>query len=193
MDGEEAAQQKAVRRACKIIEQNPSIKTVNDLAEEVGLSTRYFHSIFKNLIGITPGEYLKLRKGTTDLVVDEVSSTSAGYNEPAELSTNIRLVSGSPMEEHVNHEVCLADMGAVTPLSLPQTDQTAACHSGQKRPLLTELSAWDLSSLGDNHFLHFGSQDSSFSISNLEWLAQNNLFAIGGGSLTSSHPASSSF
>lgn len=53
------AQQRAIRKACRILKQASKIKTVNELAKAVQLSPRYFHSIFKKAMGMTLREYAR--------------------------------------------------------------------------------------------------------------------------------------
>jgi len=62
----EDPQEKAVERACGLIEEAATSKEpkgfrLQDLAKLVGLTPRYFHKIFKDKTGLTPKEYAKSR------------------------------------------------------------------------------------------------------------------------------------
>jgi AraC family transcriptional regulator, regulatory protein of adaptative response / methylated-DNA-[protein]-cysteine methyltransferase len=46
-----------VTQACRIIEESETVPGLKDLAQRVGLSTYYFHRVFKQVTGLTPGEY----------------------------------------------------------------------------------------------------------------------------------------
>jgi AraC family transcriptional regulator of adaptative response/methylated-DNA-[protein]-cysteine methyltransferase len=58
-DGEsQAAESLAlVAKACRIIERSEEPPSLSDLAQAVGLSTRYFHRMFKASTGLTPKDY----------------------------------------------------------------------------------------------------------------------------------------
>lgn len=59
----QAAHKKAVRKACELIDTAGGVVTQESLAGSVGLSPRYFHGVFKAVMGITPGAYaMKVRK-----------------------------------------------------------------------------------------------------------------------------------
>ncbi|EJL37705.1 O-6-methylguanine DNA methyltransferase [Caulobacter sp. AP07] len=47
-----------VARACRIIERSEEPPSLSDLAEAVGLSTGYFHRLFKAATGLTPKDYV---------------------------------------------------------------------------------------------------------------------------------------
>jgi AraC family transcriptional regulator of adaptative response/methylated-DNA-[protein]-cysteine methyltransferase len=75
-----------VTLACRIIEESESAPGLEELAKRVGLSTYYFHRVFKQITGLTPGEYalahrskrvrqeLGRRQTVTEAIFD------AGYN-----------------------------------------------------------------------------------------------------------------
>jgi methylphosphotriester-DNA--protein-cysteine methyltransferase len=54
-----AEHNKAVRKACELMDAAGGRLTLEDLASDVGLSPRYFHGIFKSLMGVTPGDYAR--------------------------------------------------------------------------------------------------------------------------------------
>lgn len=49
----------AVQRACRLIEGSEQPPTLADLASFVGISATHFHRIFKELLGLTPKEYVE--------------------------------------------------------------------------------------------------------------------------------------
>ncbi|KAI5918127.1 hypothetical protein F4810DRAFT_693426 [Camillea tinctor] len=52
-----ATQKKAVETACHYVYERAGDLQLNDLAGHVGLSPRYFHGLFKQVVGTTPGAY----------------------------------------------------------------------------------------------------------------------------------------
>lgn len=74
---------KAVRKACKLMDAAGGRLTLENLAGCVGLSPRYFHGIFKNLMGVTPSVYamgVRKEKAILTSLGGEKSSLS-GRNE----------------------------------------------------------------------------------------------------------------
>ncbi|HVG33270.1 MAG TPA: bifunctional DNA-binding transcriptional regulator/O6-methylguanine-DNA methyltransferase Ada [Pyrinomonadaceae bacterium] len=75
-----------VTEACRIIEESESVPGLKDLAERVGLSTYYFHRVFKQATGLTPREYAAAHRskrvrrelGRTQTVTEAIFD--AGYN-----------------------------------------------------------------------------------------------------------------
>jgi len=75
-----------VTEACRIIEESETLPGLKDLAERVGLSTYYFHRVFKQVTGLTPREYaaahrskrLRHELGRTQTVTEAIFD--AGYN-----------------------------------------------------------------------------------------------------------------
>ncbi|KAI8626458.1 hypothetical protein F5Y19DRAFT_223517 [Xylariaceae sp. FL1651] len=53
----QASAEKQVAMACKFVRQRKGDVQLFDLAAHVGLSPRYFHGLFKQIVGITPGAY----------------------------------------------------------------------------------------------------------------------------------------
>jgi AraC family transcriptional regulator of adaptative response/methylated-DNA-[protein]-cysteine methyltransferase len=51
-----------IQQACRIIDENESPPSLNDLADQVGLSPFHFHRLFKAAIGITPKAYADARR-----------------------------------------------------------------------------------------------------------------------------------
>ncbi|KEZ45520.1 hypothetical protein SAPIO_CDS1845 [Scedosporium apiospermum] len=52
------AHEEAVKRACEALRAaNGKTITLETLAGEAGLSSRYFHGVFKKIVGVTPREY----------------------------------------------------------------------------------------------------------------------------------------
>jgi AraC family transcriptional regulator, regulatory protein of adaptative response / methylated-DNA-[protein]-cysteine methyltransferase len=52
-----AVHEAAVARACRLIETADKEPTLDELAKEAGISSYYFHRVFKALTGVTPKEY----------------------------------------------------------------------------------------------------------------------------------------
>jgi AraC family transcriptional regulator of adaptative response/methylated-DNA-[protein]-cysteine methyltransferase len=75
-----------VTKACRIIEESETVPGLKDLAERVGLSTYYFHRVFKQVTGLTPREYAAAHRskrvrhelGRTPTVTEAIFD--AGYN-----------------------------------------------------------------------------------------------------------------
>lgn len=81
----EDTQQLAVEKACKLIDEaikndDPKAFRLQDLSNSVGLTTRYFHKIFKDKMGMTPKEY-------ASLIGDMQSSSSATPGMTESLAT----------------------------------------------------------------------------------------------------------
>ncbi|KAK4040442.1 metal binding domain of Ada-domain-containing protein [Parachaetomium inaequale] len=58
-----AQHRKAVRKACELMDAAGGRLTLETLANSVGLSPRYFHGVFKGLMGVTPSVYaVRVRK-----------------------------------------------------------------------------------------------------------------------------------
>jgi AraC family transcriptional regulator of adaptative response/methylated-DNA-[protein]-cysteine methyltransferase len=51
-----------IQQACRIIDETESPPSLNDLADQVGLSPFHFHRLFKAAIGITPKAYADARR-----------------------------------------------------------------------------------------------------------------------------------
>jgi methylphosphotriester-DNA--protein-cysteine methyltransferase len=59
----QAGHKKAVRKACEMMDAAGGVLTLESLACSVGLSPRYFHGVFKTVMGLTPSAYaMKIRK-----------------------------------------------------------------------------------------------------------------------------------
>lgn len=75
-----------VTKACRLIEKSDSLPGLNELAAEAGLSTYYFHRIFKAITGITPKAYaaaLRARRIRAKLARSDTITNAildAGYN-----------------------------------------------------------------------------------------------------------------
>jgi AraC family transcriptional regulator, regulatory protein of adaptative response / methylated-DNA-[protein]-cysteine methyltransferase len=86
-------QTQAVLAACRLIEQSESRLGLADLANKVGLSSRHFHRVFKDVTGVTPLDYFKARqialigksvtssKSVTDAIYDAGFSSSGRFYE----------------------------------------------------------------------------------------------------------------
>ncbi|KAK4154691.1 metal binding domain of Ada-domain-containing protein [Chaetomidium leptoderma] len=62
-ESKKAQHRKAVRKACELMDGAGGRVTLETLATSVGLSPRYFHGIFKDVMGVTPSAYaVKARK-----------------------------------------------------------------------------------------------------------------------------------
>ena len=53
-----------VARVCRLIEESEEVPTLADLAQAAGLSTGYFHRLFKNVTGLTPKDYAEAHKAS---------------------------------------------------------------------------------------------------------------------------------
>lgn len=69
--GGDDGQEKAAQRARKIIGRAQGSVTLKTVAEEVGLSSRYLHGIFKKVFGVTPGAYAEELRRTEGHMVEE--------------------------------------------------------------------------------------------------------------------------
>ncbi|KAH7399340.1 metal binding domain of Ada-domain-containing protein [Pyrenochaeta sp. MPI-SDFR-AT-0127] len=83
----EDPQERAVEKACLLIDEalknnTPKAFRLQDLAEKVGLTPRYFHKIFKDKTGVTPKEYAKVKKA------EQSSPTSVPILSGSEASTS---------------------------------------------------------------------------------------------------------
>ena len=59
----EAAHARAVTRACRSIEQAEQAPSLDELAQEAGLSPHHFHRVFKAATGLTPKAYAQAHRG----------------------------------------------------------------------------------------------------------------------------------
>lgn len=53
-----------VARACRLIEESEEVPTLADLAQAAGLSTGYFHRLFKSVTGLTPKDYAEAHQAS---------------------------------------------------------------------------------------------------------------------------------
>lgn len=75
-----------VTLACRIMEESETVPGLEDLAKRVGMSTYYFHRVFKQVTGLTPREYAAAHRskrvrhelGRTPTVTEAIFD--AGYN-----------------------------------------------------------------------------------------------------------------
>ena len=88
-----AVQRCVIERACRDIEDAAEIPSLDDLADAAGYSPAYFHRVFKQIVGVAPGDYaravrrLRLRDGMqtrpgrmADIILDAgYGSLAAGY------------------------------------------------------------------------------------------------------------------
>ena len=59
----QAGHKRAVRKACELMDAAGGVVTLESLADSVGLSPRYFHGVFKAIMGLTPTAHaMKVQK-----------------------------------------------------------------------------------------------------------------------------------
>ena len=95
LDTENAA---IVAKACHLIEQSEEIPSLTELADAVGLSSGYFHRLFKRVTGLTPKNYAighragRVRRGLNKSRSVTEAIYDAGFNSSGrfyEQSTNL--------------------------------------------------------------------------------------------------------
>ncbi len=75
-----------IAAACRLIEEAPELPALGDLASRVGLSTYYFHRLFKSITGLTPKAYAtanrtnRLRRHLSRGLTVTQAIYDAGYN-----------------------------------------------------------------------------------------------------------------
>ncbi len=75
-----------VERICRFIEKSETVPTLDELAKQAGLSTYYFHRLFKTMTGLTPKAYVTAhqhKRIKNELDQDSTIShaiVDAGYN-----------------------------------------------------------------------------------------------------------------
>jgi methylphosphotriester-DNA--protein-cysteine methyltransferase len=106
-----AQHEKAVRKACNLIDAAGGRLTLDNLASSVGLSPRYLHGIFKNAMGVTPSVYaMRVRKGKT------VRTSQCG-DKPEEACTVNGALSSGMGHDRSEEESVLS--GEISPSSWP--------------------------------------------------------------------------
>ncbi|MEO6985463.1 MAG: bifunctional DNA-binding transcriptional regulator/O6-methylguanine-DNA methyltransferase Ada [Paralcaligenes sp.] len=92
-----------ITHACRLIEQAEDIPSLTELAQATGLSTRYFHRVFKTHTGVTPKEYAAAHRA--DRIRDQLSRGStvthaiydAGFNSSSRFyETSSKLLGMTP-------------------------------------------------------------------------------------------------
>ncbi|KAI1640730.1 hypothetical protein F4809DRAFT_350442 [Biscogniauxia mediterranea] len=146
-----------VRQACQIMQQSREGTTPGDVAKRVGLSYRYFHSIFKQAMGFTPAQYAKRYSQRASDFVDSGDPVLSYSSAMADLtvSDDLRL-----FDNYVDN-VGAAEPGPDTlmlapeepALPLPQED-TAMTTSTETAPDVDQYQSFDgvlggLDGLGD--------------------------------------------
>lgn len=112
-----AQHDKAVRKACDLIDAAGGRLTLDDLASSVGLSPRYFHGIFKSATGVTPSVYaMRVRKEKT------ARESRSGDKFGEAYTVNEALSSGTGRNEE---ESVLS--GEIRPSSWPSSALSTAC------------------------------------------------------------------
>ena len=116
-----------VAKACRLIEKGDAEPSLSDLAEAVGLSSGYFHRVFKATTGLTPKEYAvahraaRVREGlgsgmsVTRAMYDAgFSSSGRFYEKSTEMlgMTPTRYRSGG-MNEEIRFAVGASSLGAI--------------------------------------------------------------------------------
>ncbi|KAI9729965.1 MAG: hypothetical protein M1834_006163 [Cirrosporium novae-zelandiae] len=64
--------ERTITRACRLMEEAEGSVGTKDLAAMVGLSPRYFHEVFKKVVGVTPGAYAEQLKQKKNQITDNV-------------------------------------------------------------------------------------------------------------------------
>ena len=79
----------AIIQACRIIEQAQQQPSLQQLADEVGLSKYHFHRLFKKVVGVTPRQYAaeKRTQRVREELQKETAVTDAMYNAGFESSS----------------------------------------------------------------------------------------------------------
>lgn len=175
-DGEEFAPMKAIKQACAIVERSPGLVTVSDLAKDVGLSPRYFHAVFKKVMGVTPGLYTRQLKAREFQSREKTSSDDKGYRKQTEAFANSCLVLDHRLVEHDDRAILMADLDLSASLpSLLLLETQAIGQHGHEHGLLPDASfGYSQLQFHDDWFDENGG-DSEISASNEEWLARHNL------------------
>jgi len=88
--------ERAVARACRLIETSEELPSLDALAESVGLSPHHFHRTFKRLTGVTPRAWAAERRAARlrDNLVAAQSVTSAMYDAGYAASSRLYEESG---------------------------------------------------------------------------------------------------
>ncbi|KAH6844742.1 metal binding domain of Ada-domain-containing protein [Chaetomium sp. MPI-CAGE-AT-0009] len=153
----QARHKKAVREACELIDAAGGALTLETLAGSVGLSPRYFHGVFKGVMGVTPSAYaIRVRKKNShskpealprqesdkSCVSDEGLSPSSKEDEgtavPCESSLDLCFIDPPPNE--ILHAVEGVDYGPPL-LGTPGCRDVGSCT--QCTTLLTGNGAFD--------------------------------------------------
>jgi AraC family transcriptional regulator of adaptative response/methylated-DNA-[protein]-cysteine methyltransferase len=116
-----------VAKACRLIEESGSEPSLADLAEGAGLSTSYFHRVFKATTGLTPKEYAaahraaRVREGLGNGMSVARAMYDAGFNSSGRFyekttdmlgMTPTRYRSGG-MNEEIRFAVGASSLGAI--------------------------------------------------------------------------------
>ena len=103
----EERQLDTIRRACRIMRGSAGPVALEDVARQVGWSSRYFHGIFKREMGITPVQYAKQCE-------QQAENASLGTSTPSDASSAVASIAAGPT--HANMPSELADLAASLPL-----------------------------------------------------------------------------
>ncbi len=172
-DGTEDASQKAIRTACGILGQSSGTRTVNDLAEEVGLSPRCFYANFKKVMGLTPGLYMRQLK-TAKEQSREKSSGDDGSRKRTELSSRGWLTLDGQAGEARDRATVAAYREGFESIPLLFLDDRLVEYSQPQHRFPSALLLRTVEPQVDDHWSNHDSSDSEISASNEAWLAQHN-------------------
>ncbi|KAI0138498.1 metal binding domain of Ada-domain-containing protein [Xylariaceae sp. FL1272] len=156
----QASAAKQVGLACTFIQQRKGDAQLVDIAAHVGLSPRYFHGLFKQFVGTTPGVYaanIRQKHAAQSSVSETPPSLSAGSGTPISLTR----ASGTPAPsdsaaQPVSFGVGEADMMALPSLDVGATDMSLMDFSTQMtmgNPFPESFDpCWDYINFGDTSF-----------------------------------------
>ncbi|KAI1265294.1 metal binding domain of Ada-domain-containing protein [Xylariaceae sp. FL1019] len=157
----QASAAKQVGLACTFIQQRKGDAQLVDIAAHVGLSPRYFHGLFKQFVGTTPGVYaanVRQKHAAQASVAETPPSLSAGSGTPI---SSLTRASGTPAPsdggaQPTSYAGAETDVMALPSLDLGATDMSLMDFSTQmtmENPFPESFDpCWDYINFGDTSF-----------------------------------------
>lgn len=181
---EDGTPKKAVRQACAILEQTSGMRTVNDLAKDVGLSPRYLHAAFKKVMGVTPGLYARQLKMNKNERPKMTRNNVEGLSERPELSSESWMALNVQTGEHHHSAIFAPMLDGSKSLQFPAVDEYPFSCTEEEHHAYQDATLRIDQSFITSDWSSYIRSNSEISASNAAWLDQHDPWPLEGKPLT---------
>ncbi|KAI0864571.1 metal binding domain of Ada-domain-containing protein [Xylaria cubensis] len=155
----QASAEKQVEIACEYVRQRKGEVQLIDIAAHVGLSSRYFHGLFKQVMGSTPGAYAaavrRENAGPSSVPETPVASLSDHTPHVVDLSNGTSLIDIAPIDNDTGG-MSFLDFNQTTYNWFPEALDGLDCISFDQGPISEWINDcdWDMAMFSQTNGEH---------------------------------------